>query len=461
MRGPSLGARISIVAIASAVLAVLIAGVVSYPLVRDATLREATANLEKLADATAAAIERVPLRQGDVIPDRLAAVLSSEEITFYYVAPDGQLPDGLSNSDIIVLATGQVISGERTTARGKVFIAGRPLSSGAALVLTQPVTVTGELAIAALSRFGLALGVGAAFAAVFGLLLARRITRTLRHAANAAMRLSTGDRDVALEVDGPREIAELCIALNQLQSALSVSEGRQRHFLLSISHELRTPLTAIRGYSEAIADGVVAPQDLAKTGDILQSEADRLDRLVADLLELARLDAVDFLITPTTIDFLELGRQAELVWSDRCAGEGLTLRVELPQGPLIGRSDPIRVRQIIDNLCANALRMTPAGQVVVIAIRPVPNDVGAGSGGVQYIELEVRDSGPGLTPDDCAVAFEPAELYSRYRGIRQVGTGIGLALVSRLANRLGGGARASAAPEGGACFTITIARSIV
>lgn len=449
------------VAIASAVLAVLIAGVVSYPLVRDATLREATANLDKLADATAAAVERVPLRQGDVIPDRLAAVLRSEEITFYYVAPDRPVPDGLSNSDIIVLLTGQVISGERTTASGKVIIAGRPLSSGAALVLTQPATVTGELAIAALSRFGLALGVGAAFAAVFGLLLARRITRTLRHAANAAMRLSTGDRDVALEVDGPPEIAELCIALNQLQYALSVSEGRQRHFLLSISHELRTPLTAIRGYSEAIADGVVAPQDLAKTGDILQSEADRLDHLVADLLELARLDAVDFLITPTTIDFLELGRQAELVWSDRCASEGLTLRVELPQGPLIGRSDPIRVRQIIDNLCANALRVTPAGQVIVIAIRSASNDVGADSGGAQYIELEVRDSGPGLTPDDCAVAFEPAELYSRYRGIRQVGTGIGLALVSRLASRLGGSARASAAPEGGACFTITIARSIV
>ena len=74
------------------------------------------------------------------------------------------------------------------------------------------------------------------------------------------------------------------------------------------------------------------------------------------------------------------------------------------------------------------------------------------------VTVEVRDSGPGLTPDDCVVAFEPAELYTRYRGVRQVGTGVGLALVGRLSRRLGGTASAGSAAEGGARFTITVAR---
>lgn len=451
-RGPTLGARIAMVAIAAAVLAVVVAAVVSYPLARDAALRESATNLEHNADSTAIAIERSVSRYGDLIPDKLAAVLNAESISAYYVPPGGRVPDGLTASDLDALQSGQPISGERTTVDGEQeLVAARALSNGGAVVLTQPVTVTSRLAVATLARFGFALAVGVLFAAIFGLTLARRLTRPLRNAARAAEQLTKGDRDVALEVEGPPEIAEITIALTDLQHALAQSEGRQRDFLLSVSHELRTPLTAIRGYAEAIADGVVPPADFAKTGTILQSESDRLDRLVADLLELARLDAVDVPIAPVPVDFTELGSEAAEVWRARCAHEGLSFRSELPQHPLLGVTDPIRVRQIIDNLCANALRVTPAGQIMVIAIRPFGN---------ADIEVEVRDGGPGLTADDCAVAFEPAELYSRYRGIRKVGSGVGLALVGRLARRLGGSAEAGSAPEGGARFTIRIARTI-
>lgn len=449
VRGPSLGARIAMVTVAAAVLAVLIAGVVSYPLARDAATQDAAANLGQLADAAAAAIER-SVRTTDPIPPRLATVLRSQDIDVYYLQFGGELPPGMTTSDLAVLLQGQPVNGERATPKGQVLIAARPLSVGV-VVLSQPDSVTSKLTVQALSRFGVALAIGAGFAAIFGLLLARRLTRPLRHAADAAKRLSTGDRNVELEVAGPPEIAELADALNDLRHALALSEGRQRDFLLSVSHELRTPLTAIRGYAEALADGVISPSDVAGTGATMQFEADRLDRLVADLLELARLDARDVPVAPTAIDFQVLGTQAAAVWGDRCAAEGLEFRTELPVSPLLGFSDPIRVRQIIDNLCANALRVTPAGAVMVIAIREA---------GEEFVDLEVRDGGPGLTPDDCAVAFEPAELYSRYRGIRQVSTGVGLALVGRLALRLGGSAEAGSAPEGGARFTIRIARNV-
>jgi len=463
VRGTSLALRIALVAVLSAVIAVLVAGFVSYPLARDAAIRQTESNLEKLTDATAAALERAPTTpdvDGQLIPDRLLAILEAENITAYYVLQGAQLPEGLTQTDLDALLAGQNVHGERVTHDGQIFVSARQLGSGAAVVLTQSDNAVNNLAISALYRFGIALAIGAAIAAVFGLLLARRLTRPLRQASHAARRLSTGDRDVVLKVEGPPEIAELTVALNDLQQALAVSEGRQRDFLLSVSHELRTPLTAIRGYAEAIADGVVPPSQMASTGVIMSSESDRLDRLVSDLLELARLDASDFPINPVPLNFQEIGNQAVAVWSDRCSSEGLTLLAELPVEPLYGRSDPVRIRQIIDNLCANALRVTPEGQVIVIAVRPADRRAWGQPASAHFVELEVRDGGPGLTADDCQVAFEPAELYSRYRGFRKVGTGVGLALVARLARRLGGGAEAGAAPEGGARFTIRVARWI-
>jgi two-component system sensor histidine kinase BaeS len=256
--------------------------------------------------------------------------------------------------------------------------------------------------------------------------------------------MAKGSRDVRLEPEGPQEIADIAVSLNRLSAALSVSEGRQRDFLLSVSHELRTPLTAVKGYAEAMADGVVPAEDVERTAQTVVAEAERLDRLVSDLLDLARLGAVDFRVNPVATDIDELLADAALVWADRAAKHDVELRVERPEQPLIVTTDPMRARQIIDNLAENALRVSPAGSVIVLAARS--DDRG--------IILEVRDSGPGLTDDDVAVAFEPGVLHERYRGVRPVGTGLGLALVGKLAGGLGGSAEAGTAPEGGARFTV-------
>jgi two-component system sensor histidine kinase BaeS len=109
-------------------------------------------------------------------------------------------------------------------------------------------------------------------------------------------------------------------------------------------------------------------------------------------------------------------------------------------------TDPTRVRQIIDGLAENALRVTPAGAPIVLAAR---------AEGAEAV-VEVRDGGPGLTVDDLAVAFERSALFERYRGVRRVGTGVGLALVAGLAERLGGSAHAGRAPEGGAAFAVRL-----
>jgi two-component system sensor histidine kinase BaeS len=263
--------------------------------------------------------------------------------------------------------------------------------------------------------------------------------------------MGAGRRDVVVAPEGPQEIADIAIALNRLSAALGESEGRQREFFLTVSHELRTPLTSIKGYAEALADGVVEPDDVPQVAGVVRGEADHLDRLVADLLDLARLGAVDVAVEPVDLDLAELGADAASVWSARAERVGVRFAAEIVAGATAVRTDPVRVRQIIDNLMENALRVTGEGAPVVLRVGPVPEP--------GWLEVEVRDGGPGLTADDLSVAFEPGELHTRYRGIRKVGSGVGLALVARLAERLGGRAEAGIAPEGGAAFRVLLPTS--
>jgi two-component system sensor histidine kinase BaeS len=248
-------------------------------------------------------------------------------------------------------------------------------------------------------------------------------------------------------------VADLAEALNRLAGALAVSENRQREFLLSVSHELRTPLTGVKGYAEALADGVVTGDDVPRTGAVMLSEAERLERLVSDLLDLSRAGAADLRLDLRPVDLVALAEQAGTVWSDRCQREGVQFRLEVPGAPVVAVTDPLRVRQIVDNLAENALRVTPSGAPVVLAVAAEP-------GPPPQAVVQLRDGGPGLTADDVEVAFQPAALFARYRGVRRVGTGVGLALVGRLAARLGGTAQAGRAPEGGACFTVRLPLSV-
>jgi two-component system OmpR family sensor kinase len=429
-----------------AAIAVFVAGIVAYPLVRSAADTQARADLSSLADLTASAIDNSASGGGDgaPLPSNLIDSLRYKEIKGYLVVDGSPPPPGVSRSVLGSALSGAKVSAEGTTADGTVLIETRPLSAGGALILEQPYTVVGGESGDAVRRIAISLLLGLLIAVPIGYWAARRLTRPLRAARDAANQMADGSRDVTLRPEGPVEIADIAVSLNRLNSALVTSEGRQRDFLLSVSHELRTPLTAVKGYAEALSDGVIPPDDVARTGATVAAEAARLDRLVSDLLDLARLGAVDFHMSPVEVDLVEICEDAAEVWRDRSSPEGVTFTLQVPPEPIVVRTDPIRVRQIIDNLAENALRVSPPNSVIVLALRRED------SWGI----VEVRDSGPGLTSDDVAVAFEPGVLHERYRGVRPVGTGLGLALVGRLAEGLGGSAEAGQAPEGGARFTV-------
>ncbi|MFF0064954.1 histidine kinase dimerization/phospho-acceptor domain-containing protein [Streptomyces sp. NPDC005279] len=367
------------------------------------------------------------------------------------IAPDGTVSgtatpavDMASKSDLLAgepVSTSSVLGGQ------DVLLVGQPGVRGGAIVLTEPYTVVTQNTNQIRRNVIAPLIVGMLGAALAGALLARRIARPLATAAQIAHRLADGERGVPAPVDGPRETADIGRALNVLDEALAHSENRQREFLLSVSHDLRTPLTALQGYAEALADGLVEPDQLPEVGGILADETRRLDRFLGDLLDLARLEADDLRLDTAPTDISALVAEAAAFWAGPCARHDVDLRLEQSGHPVV-TTDAFRVRQLIDGLVQNALRVTPEGAPLVLAVR-------AAAGGAA--ELQVRDGGPGLSDDDVRIAFDSGALHERYRGTRPVGSGLGLAIAHRLTGRLGGVIGVEGhGPEGGACFTVTL-----
>ncbi len=459
----SLAWKIAWVTMACAAVAVVVAALVSFGLLRKSASDEGKRVLANDADLIATATDNTAATRAGRprVPAAVAIALDRQQhIQIVVVDPDGTITGAagrplstrpLGAKQVARLNSGSPVHATRTVDGATVYVEGRPLTSGGAVVLFQKVSNARSSEAPIWRRLVVALAIGLAVAAIAGVLLAGRLARPLKRAAAAAHRLSTGARDVRLLPEGPAEVADVAEALNGLATALSTSEGRERDFLLSVSHELRTPLTAVKGYAEALADGVVPPDAVAPTGQVMLAESARLERLVSDLLDLARLRAQDFRVDVAEIDLTELVREAGLVWAARCAREKVPFSVDTPAHPVVVRSDPTRVRQMLDGLAENALRVTPSGRPIVFAVVGRETDVA----------LQVRDGGPGLTDDDCRVAFDRSVLYDRYRGVRKVGTGVGLALVAGLAARLGGFAHAGRSPEGGACFTILLPRAAI
>ena len=459
-RPRTLAARMTLLGIAVSVVSLLVAGTLSVVLIRRQSDAAADRSLAALADAA----QRTA--NGGTSPatgqSRALSALVALQINYASIDLDGRVRtggaelarDALTAPEVERLvdspgASGTGLSSRRVVDGEDVFVEARSTDDGA-LVLVQRRSDALRPVDDAINLLLVALGVALGFGVLLSLLYAYRLARPLQRTARGALRLADGHRDVDVRIEGPREVAEVAAAINTLTRSLAGSEARQREFLLSVSHDLRTPLTAITGYAESLADGVVQGDAVPAVGQVVLDESHRLARLVRDLLDLARLDAHTFRIDLTDVDLDDVVRRAGVVWADRCEAVGVVFSTEHDAPPEKTRvhTDPGRIRQVLDGLCENALRMTPAGRPMVIAIRL------ARHADVDGVAISVRDGGPGLTDDDLAVAFDRGALYERYRGARPVGTGLGLAIVHGLVTRMGGTVTAGRAPEGGAAFTV-------
>jgi two-component system, OmpR family, sensor kinase len=278
---------------------------------------------------------------------------------------------------------------------------------------------------------------GGLLAVACAALLARGIARPVLRVARASRGLADGKEPEPLPLAGPTEVRSLAESFNTMASELSRARAAERSFLLSVGHELKTPLTAIRGYSEALDEGVLTPERAVK---VIRTEAARLERLIADLINLARLNQRRFDIHPDTVDLVEIARESIARHESRARDLGVQL--ELRNGrKALATADPDRVLQAVSNLVENALRCTPPGGTVTVVAAPG--------------ELAVKDTGPGIAAEEIPHAFDRFFLYRRYTGQRPVGTGLGLAIVRELAHAMGGDVRVESSPAGTE-FTLTL-----
>lgn len=432
----SLRGRVTLVTIAVAVVAVLVTGLLSLQFVRSQATGDARDQLAAQAEILAA----VPrLATAAELSEAASVALGGTVVAL--VQPDGSVEgDAAEYVDAVILARladGESVSTVRRGDLGGVLVEARPARGGGAVVLALPLASVDRAVGVATGRVLLALAIGLLVAIIGGSVLAGILARPLTATAAAARRLAAGERGLRMPDARTTEVADVTTALAALDGALASSEGRQREFLLSISHDLRTPITAVRGYAEALADGLIAPDAVAGVGATLVAETERLDRFVADLLELARLEADDFSIHPGPVDPAELVASVAAAWAGRAAVLGSTVTVAAATGSVTTDAD--RLRQVLDGLVENALRA--GGSVELRATGAV---------------IEVFDDGPGLSPDDLAAAFDRGVLRARYRDVRPVGTGLGLSIASRLVARLGGTLTVANRAGGGAAFTVTL-----
>ena len=440
----TLRARITLVTVAVAILAVLVTGLVSVTIVQQSTLNTARAQLRTQTQLVSRMPATLTLKQ---LENRVHLALGDTEVGIVSNtgATSGPAAAYLTRANVRALLNGTKLSLTHKAAGGSMLVEAQRTTSGGAVVLAVPLTAVTTSVAQTEGQIFLALAIGILVALLAGALLARWLARPLVETAKTARRMAAGERGLRVAPHTPSEVADVAEALAVLDSALATSESRQREFLLSISHELRTPLTAVRGYAEALQDGLIAASDITSVGRTLVGETERLDRFVADLLELARLEADDFSITSAPVDVIELLNQVKSAWQARSDILGVAVAVRT-NGPLPSiATDARRLRQIIDGLVENALRVTPEASAVELIAHTMP----------ERMVLQVKDAGPGLSKEDQAVAFERGKLRDRYRDIRPVGTGLGLSIASRLTGRLGGTIGVSSTPDG-TVFTVML-----
>ncbi|RDI20255.1 HAMP domain-containing sensor histidine kinase [Lentzea flaviverrucosa] len=427
----NLAGRIALLCLGVAFVAVTVAGFVSIRLVLSTSQQVSREFLRSQADVVA----------GQISNNRVEQILEGQDIAIVRITASGDVTgtDRAAVRAVRAVDYRGVLSGSAVSGvSGRLNVEARPSGAGG-FALVQETETSGTYRKLVRNVLG-ALGIGLAVACLAGLALGTFLARPLRRVASVAHSMSAGRRDLRVPVSGPHELAEVSQAVNSLADALQRSESRQRDFLLSVSHELRTPLTAVTGFAESLADGVVSGAQVAPVGTVILEESRRLDRLVTDLLDLARLGADDFRLDMAAISLEPVVRSAAEVWHARCHARGVRFVLGVSSSPVVW-ADARRLRQVIDGLLENALRVTPADRPVVLALSSV---------------LEVRDGGPGLASEDYPVAFDRGVLHARYQESRPVGTGVGLALVHGLVTRMGGTIVAGPAAEGGAAFTVTL-----
>jgi two-component system sensor histidine kinase BaeS len=310
-----------------------------------------------------------------------------------------------------------------------------------ALVVARPESALRSSWLELAWKLALAFGIGIPVAGALVVYFSRRIVRPIESLTAAADEVAAGRYDIVLpERTGGSEVERLAARFGEMTAKLAESEELSRRFLMSVSHELRTPLTAIRGHVAALREGVVDEEEARRRSlEVIAEEAVRLERLVGDVLDLAKLDARRFALLREEVDMRALCKRAYATFAEEARARDIEYKLSLGTDAVL-ITDGDRVLQIVTNLLANALHWTPPGGRVDL-------DLGGRDG---EVTVAVTDTGPGIPPEERERIFRP------FRSGDGGGTGLGLTIARELALALGGRLELDSEPGRGSRFVFVL-----
>ncbi len=311
-------------------------------------------------------------------------------------------------------------------------------------------TAAEDAYLSGLQRDLLAAALAAAVLAfVVSLLVSRRMTAPLEELADAAEDVTAGNLDVRVAPRGDDEVGALASALNAMADRLARDEQWRRDMTADLSQALRRPLTTIQNRVQQLEAGgsPATPEDLR----VIDAEVGRLGGLLGALRSLNELESEDLDVEHDTLDLADVGGEAIGCAQPAYAAKGVTLDADLSSQ--LVRGDRARLLQVTASLLENALKFTPEGGRVVLAVAPGQSGAGAHPSAC----LAVSDTGPGIDPVDLPFVFDRFYRGDSARGTP--GVGLGLAIVRGLVEAQGGSVEASEAPGGGARFTVCLPRA--
>ena len=311
-----------------------------------------------------------------------------------------------------------------------------------AIVVAKAQDVVRDQWLPLVARLAAAFAIGGLLAWLLGLWLSRRISGPVEALAKASDEIARGNYAVHVTVGpGGNEISHLSERFNEMAARLAATEERERQFLMSVSHELRTPLTAIKGHVDALRDGLIDdPELIGASLEVVANEATRLERLVGDVLDLAKLRAHRFTVQTAEVDMGRLVEHAYGSFGDEARRREIDYELRGADGAPTIITDGDRVLQVITNLLKNAFRWTPDGGSIDVVLESANGTV----------RVDVVDTGPGISPEDARQIFSP--FVSR----DTQGTGLGLPIARELAGALGGRVELETEPGHGSKFRLVL-----
>ncbi|OIJ95636.1 sensor histidine kinase [Streptomyces colonosanans] len=280
-----------------------------------------------------------------------------------------------------------------------------------------------------------------------------RLVKPLRTLTAAAMRMKAGELSTRVPVRGDDEIARLSAAFNAMSLRRERLESVRRDMTNDIAHELRTPVSNIRGWLEAVEDGLARPD--AELVTSLLGQARQLQHIIDDLRDLSAAEAGELRLSPESVQVTELLSATATSNQATAAAAGVTVRT-VTTGPVQVMADPVRIRQMVSNLVSNAIRHTPAGGSVTLSARVEADLGGADPDEVATAVIDVADTGTGIPADDLPHVFDRFWRADKSRNRQSGGSGLGLAIVRRLAEAHHGTVTATSTPGAGSTFTLRL-----